>query len=110
MAELVDKVTILRLKTERIENPQKAALARKELESLVVPSVGPFEELLYHINSVLWDVEDRLRDLEAKEDFGPDFVLLARSVYFTNDLRAQVKARISKILGEQVKEVKSYIE
>ena len=110
MAELVDKATILRLKTERIDDSNKVAFARAELETLVVPPVGPFEDLLYHINGVLWNVEDRLRELEKKDDFGHDFVLLARSVYFMNDLRAQVKARISKILGEQLKEVKSYTE
>lgn len=52
---------------------------------------------------------DRLRSMERENDFGPEFVLLARSVYFANDLRAQTKARISKMLGEQLKEVKSYI-
>jgi hypothetical protein len=110
MAETVDKATILRLKTERIKDPDKVALAQSELETLDVPSMGPFEDLLYHVNGVLWNVEDRLRELEKNEDFGPDFVLLARSVYFTNDIRAQIKSRISKILGEQLKEVKSYTE
>ena len=110
MAETVDKATILRLKMERIKDPDKVALARSELEMLNVPSMGPFEDLLYHVNGVLWNVEDRLRELEKNEDFGPDFVLLARSVYFTNDIRAQIKSRISKILGEQLKEVKSYTE
>ena len=110
MAETVDKATILRLKMERIRDTDKVSHARTELETLHVPSTGPFEELLYHINGVLWTVEDQLRELEKNEDFGSNFVLLARSVYFVNDLRAQVKARISKILREPVKEVKSYIE
>ena len=110
MAASIDKATILRLKTERISDPTKVVLAQTELDSLKVQATGPFEDLLYHINGVLWNVEDRLRKLEKQEDFGPEFVLLARSVYFANDLRAQVKSRISKILGEQLKEVKSYIE
>jgi len=109
MAEVVDKATILRLKTERITDPLKVSQAQAELDSLTVPSVGPFEELLYHINGVLWDVEDKLRILEADNNFDSEFVLLARSVYFANDLRAQVKSRISKILGEKLKEVKSYV-
>lgn len=109
MAEVVDKATILRLKTERIKDQTKVAQAQAELDSLTVPSVGPFEELLYHINGVLWDVEDKLRVLEADNNFDSEFVLLARSVYFANDLRAQVKSRISKILGEKLKEVKSYV-
>jgi len=110
MAEIIDKATILRLKTERISDPTKVALAQAELDSLKVPATGPFEELLYHINGVLWDVEDRLRAMEHDNAFGSEFVLFARSVYFANDLRAQVKTRISKILGEQVKEVKSYVD
>ena len=109
MAEIVDKATILRLKIERIEDPSKVAQAQAELNSLEVPSVGPFEDLLYHINGVLWEVEDKLRALEAANNFDSEFILLARSVYFTNDLRAQVKSRISKILGEKLKEVKSYV-
>lgn len=109
MAETVDKATILLLKTERIKDPVKVSQARTELETLEVPATGPFEELLYHINGVIWNVEDKLRELEKKDEFGPEFIMLARSVYFGNDLRSQVKARISKILGEQVKEVKSYI-
>jgi hypothetical protein len=110
MAEMLDKYTILKLKTERLSDPEKREAARAELESLDPPrDLGPFEDLLYHVNSVLWDVEDRLRTLESQNNFGPDFVLLARSVYFTNDLRAQIKSRVSKILGEKLKEVKSYV-
>jgi hypothetical protein len=109
MAELVDRATILRLKTERISDSTKVSLAQAELDTIDVPNVGPFEVLLYRINSVLWDVEDQLRTLENENNFGPEFVLLSRSVYFTNDLRSQVKTRISKILGEQLKDVKSYV-
>lgn len=108
-AESIDKATILQLKTERITDPSKQALAKAELESLSdLPDVGPFRTLLYHINSVLWDVEDQLRVMEARDAFDEEFVLLARSVYFTNDLRAFTKARISKILKDKVLEVKSY--
>jgi len=111
MGELVDKLTILDLKSERIRDPEKLANIQKEKEMLgPCPDVGPFRDLLYKINSVLWDVEDRLRVCETEENFGPEFILLARSVYFTNDMRCRVKNQISKILGEQVKEMKSYID
>ena len=110
MAEIVDKATILRLKIERINDPEKVAQARAELDSLTVPDTGPFESVLYSINAVLWDVEDKLRAMETENNFGSEFVLLARSVYFTNDLRSQVKSRIAKVLGERLKEVKSYVK
>lgn len=109
MAEAVDKATILRLKTERVSHEEKRRMAESELGSMTVPDVGPFYDMLYSINSVLWNVEDRLRELETENNFGSEFILLARSVYFINDLRFQTKARISKILGEQVKEIKSYV-
>jgi hypothetical protein len=110
MAEALDKFTILKLKSERLTDPNKLAQVRAELENLDAPqNLGPFEDLLYHVNSVLWDVEDRLRVLEAEDNFESEFTLLARSVYFANDLRAQIKNRISKILGEKLKEVKSYV-
>jgi hypothetical protein len=109
MAEITDKATILRLKIERIKDDAKVKQAQAELDTLKIENTGPFEELLYHVNGVLWDVEDRIRELEHENNFGTEFVLLARSVYFANDLRAQIKSRISKILGEQLKEVKSYV-
>lgn len=108
-ADIVDRLTILEIKLEKISDPTKLEIVRTEIESLgVVPDVGPFKNLLYKINQVLWEVEDKLRELEEKEEFDQEFILLARSVYFTNDLRSRVKTQISKILGEKIREIKSY--
>ena len=110
-AEIIDKLTILDLKLKNSQDPEKLANVQKEKDLLEpeAPYVGPFRTLLYHVNSVLWDVEDQLRVLESQNDFGPEFVLLARSVYFTNDIRSKVKSQISKITNDSVKEVKSYV-
>ncbi len=110
-AETIDKLTILDLKLKNVADPEKLAHVQKEKDLLETqaPDVGPFRTLLYHINSVLWDVEDRLRVLESESNFGPEFILLARSVYFTNDIRSKVKSQISNIVGDSLKEVKSYV-
>jgi hypothetical protein len=108
MSEIIDKYTILKLKSERITDPEKLSHVQSELNSMNVPNVGIFERLLYFINSILWDAEDKLRECESRLDFGPEFILLARSVYFTNDMRNKVKNHISKLLGEEQLEVKSY--
>jgi hypothetical protein len=110
-AEIIDKLTILDLKLKNIQDPEKLTQVQNEKDLLEsqAPEVGPFRNLLYHINSVLWDVEDRLRVLESQNNFGSEFILLARSVYFTNDMRSRVKTQISKIVGDSVKEVKSYV-
>lgn len=111
-AELIDKLTILDLKLQNVTDPKKLAHVQKEKDLLEprAPDVGPFRDLLFKINSVLWAVEDKLRIHENQSDFGPEFVILARSVYFTNDLRSRVKSQISKITGDDLKEIKSYIE
>lgn len=111
-AELIDKLTILDLKLKNVQDPEKLTHVQKEKDLLEpqAPDVGPFRTLLYAINSVLWDVEDKLRTHETENDFGPEFILLARSVYFTNDLRSRVKSQISKVTGDKLKEIKSYVE
>jgi hypothetical protein len=110
-AEIIDKLTILDLKLKNLTDPEKLAHVQKEKDLLEsqAPDVGPFRPLLYNINSILWDVEDQLRVLESESNFGPEFILLARSVYFTNDLRCKVKSQISKITDDPLKEVKSYV-
>lgn len=111
VAEIIDKLTILDLKLKNIQDPEKLAhiRAEKELLESQAPDVGPFRSLLYNINSILWDVEDQLRVHESQNNFGSEFILLARSVYFTNDLRSRVKTQISRIVGDSVKEMKSYV-
>jgi Family of unknown function (DUF6165) len=111
-AEIIDKLTILDIKLKNIQDPEKLANVQKEKDLLEPKAldVGPFRTLLYHVNSVLWDVEDRLRILESQNDFGSEFILLARSVYFTNDIRSKIKSHISRVTNDSLKEVKSYVE
>lgn len=117
--ELIDKLTILRLKEERIEDAAKVANVRVEKEALMATAdqhIPPSEALnalwdaLYRINSDLWVIEDDIRTCEANSDFGPDFIRLARAVYVTNDKRAAVKKQINVLLGSDLIEEKSYVE
>lgn len=115
--ELIDKLTILRLKAERITDPAKLGNVRHEqavLQRIADAGLPPHPDLaalweeLYRINADLWVIEDDIRECEARADFGPGFVELARSVYLTNDRRAAVKKRINLALGSSLVEEKSY--
>jgi hypothetical protein len=115
--EVIDKITILQIKSERLSSTDKLANVRKELEMLVrvrereFPRHNALAELsgrLQGINSKLWEIEDEIRDCERKRDFGPRFVELARAVYFTNDERAQLKRQVNGLLGSELVEEKSY--
>jgi hypothetical protein len=115
--EAADKLTILRIKQERIRDPAKLAHIAREAEMLEaalapirqrVPAILPLIEELRRVNEALWEVEDALRLHEKRGDFGAEFVRLARSVYVTNDRRAAVKAEINAILGSDIAEQKSY--
>ncbi len=115
--ELVDKITILRLKAERIGDPAKAANVRRELDLLEAVSareLSASEDLaaltleLAQINAALWDIEDGKRDCERRQDFGPAFIELARAVYLQNDRRAEIKRRINALTGSTIVEEKSY--
>ncbi len=115
--ELVDKITILEIKKAKISNEKKLNDINKELESLkqtfkkFIPNESVIKnhiEQLKNINSKLWDIEDGKRELEKKQEFSEKFVELARNVYKFNDQRAKVKLEINKILGSNIKEVKSY--
>lgn len=117
--ELIDKLTILRLKTERIADPAKLANVRHELtvlsaiaETHLAPSdaLTSLWEALYDINGRLWKIEDDIRDCEARQDFGPAFIELARAVYLTNDRRAAIKKQINILLGSDLVEEKSYTD
>lgn len=117
--ELIDKLTILRLKTERIADPRKLANVRHEQAVLLVtadahlPPSDRLSELwdaLYEINARLWVIEDEIRDCERDGDFGPRFVALARAVYRVNDERAAVKKAINLHLGSAIVEEKSYAD
>ena len=115
--ELIDKLTILQLKEERISDAAKVANVRLEKEALMEiasAQVAPGIELdalweeLYQINSDLWVIEDDIRDCEKAKEFGEDFIRLARAVYITNDRRADVKKKINLLLGSALIEEKSY--
>ena len=115
IGELVDKVTILHIKSERIRDPEKLANIRKEFQRLhqAMKSAGMDENSreyrqLYEINGRLWDIEDAIREKEAAQCFDETFVDLARSVYFTNDKRAAVKREINLNCGSDLVEEKSY--
>ena len=115
--ELLDKITILRIKSARMSDAAKLANVRHELQLLeqtwaaAVPagvSVAEEERALQAVNERLWEVEDRLRDLEAAKQFDPTFIELARAVYVTNDERATLKKRVNTRLGSKLVEEKSY--
>lgn len=115
--ELLDKITILRLKAERIGDAAKLANVRRELTLLEQtwgnavpdPSVVAGEEAeLSKVNASLWDIEDRIREHEGQRRFDASFIELARSVYICNDERAAVKRRINLKLNSSIVEEKSY--
>jgi hypothetical protein len=114
--EMIDKITILEIKTERISDPEKLGNVRRELDLLVArlgPALGNAEVMaltgeLRAINAALWDIEDEIRECERVKNFGARFVELARSVYFTNDKRSEVKRAINQALGSAIVEEKSY--
>jgi hypothetical protein len=93
--ELLDKITILRIKQVRILDATKLANVK-------------LERALQSVNERLWDIEDRIRDKEAKQSFDRDFIELARAVYLANDERAAIKKRINLQLGSRLIEEKSY--
>jgi len=114
--ELVDKITILQIKSDRMHDEQKLANVRKELALLTdklgdnasIDDVKRLTGELYEVNAALWDIEDDIRDCENAGDFGDKFIQLARSVYITNDKRAELKREVNAILGSQLIEEKSY--
>lgn len=114
VGELLDKIAILRIKRARIPDPAKLANVARELaalEALDVPGrepLGALEGELRAVNEALWDVEDDIRALDARGDFGPAFVALARSVYRLNDRRAALKRAINERAGSGLVEEKSY--
>ncbi|GET31940.1 hypothetical protein PbJCM13498_08030 [Prolixibacter bellariivorans] len=112
--EITDKLTIIEIKLERISDEAKLVNLRKEYDVLneavsqIIDKNDPLYKELYDINCQLWDIEDRIRDLERNKDFGQDFIETARAVYFTNDKRSDVKRRINEKTGSNLVEEKSY--
>lgn len=117
VGELLDKITILEIKAERIAEPGKRVNIDRELSELRAcrdalglerADLRPLLAELAEVNRRLWEVEDDLRRLEARQDFGPAFVSLARSVYRENDRRAEIKRELNRLTGSQLVEEKSY--
>lgn len=115
--EVIDKITILEIKAERLSDAAKLANVTKELNELVTVREREFPAHvqlavlaaeLKAINEKLWVIEDDIRDCERAKDFGAKFIELARAVYFTNDERAQAKRKINDLLGSALVEEKSY--
>jgi uncharacterized protein YukE len=115
--ELLDKIAILRIKSERISDAAKLANVRRELGALEATwagnpasatDVGALEEALRAVNERLWDIEDAIRAKESRQEFDAEFVRLARAVYFENDERARVKRELNVALGSAYVEEKSY--
>ncbi|HET7757173.1 MAG TPA: DUF6165 family protein [Steroidobacteraceae bacterium] len=115
--ELLDKITILRIKVARIQDAAKLANVKLELSLLeqiwkdagaAAHDVALDERALENVNGQLWDIEDRIRDKEARQTFDREFIELARAVYICNDERAAIKKRINLQLGSRIIEEKSY--
>lgn len=117
--ELIDKITILEIKSERIDDAEKRANVTYELATLTnarelaIETSDQIRELsdrLKAVNEKLWEIEDEIRLCEREDDFGPKFVELARSVYRYNDQRAEIKREINTLLGARIVEEKSYAD
>jgi hypothetical protein len=117
VGELIDKITILRIKRERIHAASALTNIDRELDrlreiragsSLDVADLAALEDELFRVNGRLWDVEDEVRSLEQSGDFGERFIELARSVYRLNDQRSVLKRRINEVTGSAIVEEKSY--
>ena len=115
--EFLDKLTILEIKSERIQDPAKLANVRRELDllrslwrdsPLSARDVSAVVERLKQVNEALWEIEDRIREKEAARVFDGEFIELARSVYITNDRRASLKRELNLALGSDLIEEKSY--
>ena len=112
--EIIDKLTIIQIKLERIKDKSKLANLKKEYDELehiassIISTGDPLFKALYDVNCELWDIEDRIRDLERKKDFGEEFIATARSVYFKNDRRSEIKRDINLRTSSGLIEEKSY--
>lgn len=119
VGELLDKITILEIKSERIHDAVKLANIQKELCILrdtwaaspySATDVSALVAQLKTINETLWEIEDDLRRLEAEQRFDDAFIRLARAVYRQNDIRAALKKDLNTLLGSELMEEKSYVD
>tara|TARA_B100001179_G_scaffold74832_1_gene52490 strand:+ start:170 stop:577 length:408 start_codon:yes stop_codon:yes gene_type:complete len=117
--ELLDKISILEIKLEKVkdknsqEKIKKEYKILKEIQNSSIELTGKIKDLfrlVKNINIALWNIEDKLRIHEKNKDFSENFIELARGVYFNNDKRAKIKSEINEILGSNISEVKQYID
>ena len=115
--ELLDKISILEIKLNNIKDKEKLVDINKEYKSLedtrksnieMTENLQKLINQLIEINLKLWNIEEEKRICEKNEDFGNNFIKLSRNVYKNNDIRAKIKSDINKLLGSNIKEVKSY--
>ena len=115
--ELIDKISILKIKKNKITNKSKLRNIKKELFLLNKiyknnfqknKKILLYEKKLININKKLWDIEDKIRLLESKRSFNQKFIELARSVYINNDKRSEIKKKINTLTGSDLIEEKSY--
>ena len=117
VGELLDKISILEIKKEKIKNPEKLKFINDEhiiLNNQLKENIDLNDKLnslygqLKMINLKLWDIEDNKRNCEKNSDFGENFIKLSRDVHFLNDNRAKIKLEINNITGSKIKEIKEY--
>ena len=117
VGELLDKITILEIKKEKIKDSKKLKfinseynVLKEELDKNVKNNekLKNFFQSLKEINSKLWDIEDNKRMCEKNSDFGEKFIKISRDVHFLNDKRAKIKLEINNLTGSEIKEVKQY--
>ena len=117
--ELLDKISILEIKIDKIKNKNNLLEVQKEYKSLkktsdsnieVSDKIKQLSKEIKEVNLQLWDIEDKIRICEKNKDFGKNFVELARSVYSTNDKRSKIKSKINEIVGSNIREIKEYVD
>jgi len=112
--EIIDKLTIIQIKLERIRDKSKLKNLQKEYDILreasssILAQDDPLYKALYEVNCELWDIEDQIRDLERRKNFGEEFISIARSVYIKNDIRSELKREINIRTSSGLMEEKSY--
>ena len=117
--ELIDKISILEIKLEKIKDKASLEEINKEYKILkevknssleVTDKLKTLFKEIKEVNLNLWNIEDELRICEKNKDFGQSFIKLARDVYLNNDKRSKIKSEINKILGSNIKEIKQYVD
>ena len=116
--ELLDKISILEIKLEKVKDKNNQKEIKKEYKILkeiqsssidLTYSIKTLFKSIKQVNAELWNIEDKLRIYEKNKVFGKNFIKLARGVYFNNDKRAKIKSKINEILGSNIREIKQYV-